>query len=194
MATKAKTWKGATGALLAGAMLAGSVPASAQVRYDDYRRDRGIGVGEIIAGAVVLGGLAAILGGTGNRNRTYGYGYDERYGNGYGYDNGRQAVEQCVYAVEQQGYRGQRLDVTQIRDIDRINGGFRVQGDVRTDTRYGYGYGQGYDPRYGQNYDPRYGNRGYYDNSYNRGRYDDNGRFSCTVRYGRVEDVRLRGF
>src|SRR3546814_1628848 len=66
-------------------MLIGSTPSMARDRYDDD----GIGAGEIIAGAVVLGGLAAILASAGDRND---YRYRDRYRdprNGYGYDYGR---------------------------------------------------------------------------------------------------------
>src|SRR5688572_5437670 len=77
-------------------------------------RDRdGIDVGDIVAGAVIVGGIAAAAGALGNGDGySYGYPYDSgydyqydrygRYGYGYGYNRGnpRQAVEQCVYAVE----------------------------------------------------------------------------------------------
>ncbi len=60
MAKKPMNWtKAAIGAATAGAMLS-ATPALARDRYDHRDRD-GIGAGEIIAGAVVLGGLAAIL-------------------------------------------------------------------------------------------------------------------------------------
>src|SRR3546814_9780036 len=90
-----------SGAATAGAMLSGSAPAMGRDRYDDD----GIGAGEIIAGAVVLGGLAAILASAGDRrddryrdryrDRRYGHGYD--YGR---YGNSRSAVNQCVAAAE----------------------------------------------------------------------------------------------
>src|SRR3546814_20135803 len=93
---KASWTKAAIGAATAGAMLIGSAPAMARDRYDDD----GIGAGEIIAGAVVLGGLAAILASAGDRrddryrdryrDRRYGHGYD--YGR---YGNSRSAVNQC---------------------------------------------------------------------------------------------------
>jgi hypothetical protein len=56
MAIKTNLTKAAIGAATAGAMLIGATPAPARDRDRD-----GIGAGEIIAGAVVLGGLAAIL-------------------------------------------------------------------------------------------------------------------------------------
>jgi hypothetical protein len=163
--------KAAIGAATAGALLS-ATPALARDRYND--RD-GIGAGEIIAGAVILGGLAAILS-SGDRYDDGRYNYD-RYGYdrgnyGYGYDyrrhgNARQAVNQCVRDVEYRSGRWGRTDVTEIRDIDRRRDGYVVKG--RVVVRDGY---RG-----------RYGRGGYY----------DQGRFSCFVRYGRVENVRFSG-
>ena len=54
--------KAFVGAVAAGAMaIVPTSAASAQSRYD-YRESRGISVGDIIAGAVVLGGIAAVAG------------------------------------------------------------------------------------------------------------------------------------
>ncbi len=194
----AKALKAATGSLIAGSMLLTAMPASAQYRNypggyygDGYRhRDRGIGAGEVIAGAIVLGGLAAILSSSGNRDRNYndGYrGYDNGYRGNYndGYQNygtPRQAIQQCVSAVENGGRRRDNVDVRQITNVDQIRGGYRVEGRVAVD------YGN-------NNYNGYGGYNGYngYNDGYNRGRYDDTGSFSCTVRYGRVEDVDYRG-
>jgi hypothetical protein len=204
--------KAAMGALLAGSMLMTAMPASAQYRGDRRHHDDRIDAGDVIAGAIVIGGLAAILSSGNNRDRRYDdRGYDPRYdrdyrGGGYqggydpradrdygGYDrNGyggewrrtgsRQAVEQCVYAAEQRaGYYGGRADVRQITDVQRVRGGYQVTGTLAVDDRYG-------------RYD-RYDRRGGYDRGdrYDRIGYDDRGRFSCTVRYGQVQDVRVRG-
>ena len=189
----AKVLKAATGSLLAGSMLMTAMPASAQYRGDyrggDYHHgDHGrIGAGEVIAGAIVLGGIAAILSsGSHDRNRDYD---NRRYNDGYrGYDNGyqrdsyqsyrtpRQAIQQCVAAVQNDGRRG-NIDVRQVTDVQQINNGCRIRGDVTADNSY-YGGRGGYD---------RYDNRG------NDDRYQNSGSFSCTVRYGRVEDVDVRG-
>ena len=72
MAVNTSWTKAAIGAATAGAMLVSAAPAAARDRHD---RD-GISAGEVIAGAVVLGGLAAILS-SGNNDR-----YD-RYDNRY---------------------------------------------------------------------------------------------------------------
>ena len=165
--------KAAIGAATLGAMLMASAPASAQ-RWDrDHDRD-GIGAGEIIAGAVVLGGLAAILS-SGSRDRydrhdDRRYYDDPRYGYGYDYrsrGNSRQAVNACVNTVERSGSRYGRADVTEIRRIDRQRDGYVFRGRVVV----------------------RDGWRG----NWGRDGYYDRGRFVCEVRYGRVADVRFSG-
>ena len=185
--------KGSLATIAAGAMAVSSAaPASAQDRYRDYDRDDGISAGEVIAGAVVLGGLAAILS-SGNRDRYYDdYRYGDRRGT-YGdyryrdrdryrgdrYDRGyssRAAVEQCVRAAEQQAqrYTGSRAEVYEIRDIDRERNGFEVKGRIAVQDRWGGG-------RYG-NYRRGYRNSGW-----------DEGRFECDVRYGRITDLDFSG-
>lgn len=162
--------KALVGTVAAGAMaLASATPAMAQDRYRD--RDDGIDVGDIIAGALVIGGIAAVAGSIGNdRYRgTYGEPY---YGDRYGYNGGssRQAVEQCVRAAQRGAY-GAR--VTDIRDIDRNRYGYRVKGTVIVNER-GSGWGRDYNYRYsGRNY--------------------DQGRFTCDVQYGRVVDLDYSG-
>ncbi|MEL7188248.1 MAG: hypothetical protein AAGK17_01745 [Pseudomonadota bacterium] len=136
--------KGTLGTVAAGAMaLASATPAAAQERH----RDRGIDAGDVIAGAVIIGGIAALAGAfDGDRNRKY---RDRRYNsnvryNGYnnGYRfNGRNAVERCVNAAERQARRfgGYRFaDVTQIRDVDRTRDGFRVKGRIQVEGARGY--------------------------------------------------------
>jgi len=179
-----KLTKAAVGAATAGAMVMSATPAMARDRYD---RD-GISAGEVIAGAVVLGGLAAILSsGDNDRDRydpRYGDRYDPRYGDGYrgsydndprygyGYDynrygNSRSAVSQCVSAVERGTTRYGRTDVTQVTSIDRKRDGYRVKGRVVVRDGYGGRWGRG-------------------------GSYDQ-GKFSCDVRYGRVQDIDYSG-
>src|SRR6478672_8355370 len=104
--------KALIGTVAAGAMALAASPAAARDRHDD-----GIDAGDIIAGALVIGGIAAVASSIGKDrgyNGTYGgpyYGgrYDNRYGNNYGYDynrygNSRQAVEQCVSAAQRGAY------------------------------------------------------------------------------------------
>lgn len=174
--------KAAVAAATTGAMLS-ATPALARDRHHD--RD-GISAGEVIAGAVILGGLAAILSDNDGRDYRRYDGYNDgrydrgRYDDGrYGYDRGhygydyrrhgnaRQAVNQCVRDVEYRSGRWGRTDVTEIRDIERTRSGYVVKG--RVVVRDGYA--------------GRWGHGGYY----------DRGKFSCLVRFGRVEDVRFSG-
>ena len=188
--------KGTIATVAAGAMaMASATPAQAQWR--DRDRDRGgIDVGDIIAGALIIGGIAAVTGAIGGRNRGYdgrvyegsGYGYGNNgygYGNNaYGYDragDSRQAVEQCVYAAERNASRYSRsggAQVTDIRDINRQRDGYTVKGRIAVNTGnrdWQRGWGNDY--------------RGYNDNY----RGYDAGRFTCDVRYGRVTDLDYSG-
>lgn len=167
----------------AAALVSLATPAEAR---DHNRYHDGISAGEVIAGALVIGGLAAIIASADNDRdyrydrAGYGYhddyrhgGYDRGYGYGYGYRYGgsRAAVDQCVRAVERWGSRYSRTDVTRIFDIDRTRYGYRVAGNIvvkdgwRGRDRYDYGYQRGY----------------------------DNGRFTCYVERGRVVDIDYRG-
>ena len=119
------------GAVAAVAMTAATVtPAQARDRDRD-----GISAGEIIAGAVVIGGIAALAGAfDGDRGR----GWDDRNfrgdRGGWGFaGNPRSAVDCCVRAAENQARRfgGYRYaDVVDVRDIDRTRDGFRVRGRI----------------------------------------------------------------
>ena len=180
MAIKTNLTRAAIGAATAGAMLMSAAPAAARDRHD---RD-GISAGEIIAGAVVIGGLAAILSSGDNDrydryDRRYDNRYDDRYGGryddaryGYGYDynrygNSRSAVSQCVNSVERGSRRYGRTDVTEVTSIDRKRDGYRVKGRVIVRDGYGGRWGRG-------------------------GSYDK-GKFTCEVRYGRDQDIRFSG-
>ncbi len=127
------------GAVAATALIA----ASATPAMADDRRDRGgISAGEIIAGAVVIGGIAALAGAfDGDRDRGRGWDRDDRNFRGDRFDRGgwgfaggpRAAVDRCVRAAENQARRfgGYRFaDVTDVRDIDRTRDGFRVRGRI----------------------------------------------------------------
>ncbi|MGB7407447.1 MAG: hypothetical protein WA908_02995 [Pontixanthobacter sp.] len=166
----------------AGALaLTSASPAMARDRDDD-----GIGAGEVIAGAVILGGLAAILS-SGDRDR-------DRYRDGYRYrdrdyrprarqrrgGNGRLAVERCVRAVERDARRAgfRYANVTRITDVDRERRGWEIEGRLVVDGQRGYRGG-------------RYNNRRGYDRrGYDRG---DRGRFSCDIRRGRIVDIDYGG-
>ena len=174
----------------AAALVSVAAPAQARGRDND-----GISAGEVIAGAVILGGIAAVIASSDNdRSRDRGYN-DDRYNDGryddgryddrehrgrgrgnddYGYNrqNGsRSAVNQCVTAVENWASRYSRADVTQINYIDRTRNGYRVTGNLVVKDGYR--------------------GRSRSDRGYDRGY--DKGRFTCYVERGRVIDVDYRG-
>ena len=183
------------GTVAAGAMvMASATPILAQQRE---RHDNGIDAGDIIAGALIIGGIAAVASTVGrNRGNNDGYvyegsGYDQRYDQRYDNRNdgryynqagdSRQAVEQCVYAAERNASRasyGGTSQVTDIRQIDRKRDGYTVKGRIAVNTRnanWRQGWGNDY--------------RGY-NNSY---RGYDAGKFTCKVRYGQVVDLDYSG-
>lgn len=175
------------GTLAVGAMATSSVtPAMAADRYRD--RDDGIDAGDIIAGALIIGGIAAVASAVGKDRDRYDY-RDRRYRDRYSrYDNPRRAVERCVRAAERDARRyGYRYaDVTEIRDVDRKRYGFRVKGRmVVEEGRYGWRNSR-YDRR------DRYDRYDRYDRRY-RDRDYDRGRFTCYVDRGRVVDMDYRG-
>lgn len=177
--------KALVGTVAAGAMaMASATPAFAQSR--DRDRD-GISAGEIIAGALIIGGIAAVASSIGNnRDRTYGgpyygddYRYNNRYDDRYGYDNrygnSRTAVQQCVNAAQQTANRySGRARVTDIRDIKRNRDGYRVKGTIVVNERNNRGWNRDYNYR-------------------SNGRDYDSGKFTCDVRYGRVVDLDFSG-
>ena len=193
--------KALVGTVAAGAMaMASATPAMAR-----DRNHNGIDAGDVIAGALIIGGIAAVASAVGNNNRynNGGYVYEGRgYNNGYynnGYNNGyynngynnngyynagdpRQAVEQCVYAAEQNAsrysYGRGGAQVTDIRNIDQRRDGYTIKGRIAVNTQ-----NRNWRGSWGGDY------RGY-DNRYNG--YDA-GRFTCDVRYGRVVDLDYSG-
>ncbi|HAU21437.1 MAG TPA: hypothetical protein DCS24_02405 [Erythrobacter sp.] len=163
--------------------LAGATPA-----YAGHRDPDKIGAGEVIAGALIIGGLAAILS-SGNKDRYRdGYRYrdrDYRVGYGRGEKRARRAINKCIRNAERDALRsGYRFaDVTRIRDIDRTSYGWRVKGRLVVDGQRHYGYRS---DRYG--YDDRRYN---YDRSYSLGA--DRGKFTCYVERDRVTEINYRG-
>ena len=184
----------------AAALVSTAAPAEAQYRHHD--RDS-ISAGEVIAGAVILGGLAAVL--SAGKNGRYQDGYDRGdYNNGYR-DNtntgsSRAAINQCINQVENQTDGYDRSNVTQIRSIDRTRNGYRVMGILegqnssRGNDRYDQGerYGQNkeYYQENGYDQDDRYDRSGN-GNAYNRGY--ESGQFTCYVERGRVVDIDYNG-
>jgi hypothetical protein len=194
--------------LSAGAAAAAMVGATAplQAGYDRYdrRHNDGISAGEVIAGAVILGGIAAVIA-SADKKRGQGRDYDNRGYDNQGYDNNgydRQG------GYNDNGYHGRGRD-----DYDRgygygnQNGGSRVAVNLcinsvqrwasrysRADvtqiqaidrTRLGYRVSGNLVVRDNYQGHGRY-NRGY-DRGYNQGR------FTCFVERGRVTDIDYRG-
>ena len=137
--------KALLGTIAAGAMVAASATPTLANTRDRY----GISTGDIIAGALIIGGIAAAASAA---NRNGGYRNNRGYDDGRGYNNGyydndngyygnnydrdsryrgnpRQAVEQCVAAAERYASsRGMRADVTDIREVKDTHYGFQVKG------------------------------------------------------------------
>lgn len=189
--------KALVGTIAAGAMVASSaVPALAAGR--DHRDHDGISAGDVIAGALVIGGIAAIATVASRDNDRYrdrdyrydraGYGDYEGRGGRYEYrENPRQAVEQCVYAAERMAsrYSYGRADVTDIRQVRDTRYGYEVKGRIAVNTR-GRGW-QNADGNYGRGWGGDY--RGW--NQDVRGY--DSGSFKCKFERGRVVDVDFSG-
>ena len=189
--------KALVGTAVAGAMAMSSAsPAFAQYRH--YDRDRGgVSVGDVIAGALIIGGIAAVASAAskndrGGYYRDDDYRYDRAgYGNGNGYNYGyrgnpRQAVERCVSAAERYAsQRYSRADVTDIRQVRDTRDGYEVRGRIAVDTRRGdWRQGDGY---YGNGWGGDY--RGW--NQSMRGY--DSGTFKCQIERGRVVDIDMNG-
>ncbi|HVR92122.1 MAG TPA: hypothetical protein VHG29_13660 [Novosphingobium sp.] len=207
---------------LVGTIAAGAMAVSSATPALADHRD-GVNVGEIIAGALIIGGIAAVASG-GNRNRDYDYRYDRagypdqgsygnygNYGNNGRYNqyggNPRQAVEQCIYAAERQAqrYGNGRANVTDIRDVRQTRYGFEVRGRIAVNDS-GRSW-NGDNDRYGNDND-RYGrgwNNDNDDNRYGSGwnndyrgwnenlRGYDSGSFKCRYDRGRVYDIDFSG-
>lgn len=153
----------------------------------------GIDGGEIIAGALVIGGIAAIAAAAGNNNRWD----DDRFGNRwndgrgrngfYGRDNVRGVIERCVRTAERTAsrYSYGRADVTDIRNIRETRWGYEVRGRIAVNAN-GRDWRRG-DRDYGRGWNGDY--RGW-DNSL---RGYDAGSFRCRVERGRVVDIDYSG-
>ena len=83
--------KALVGTVAAGAMaMTSAAPAMAHDHWDEDD----IGVGDVIAGAVIIGGIAALAGAFDGDDD-----YD-RYDRRYRYNHPRYAIQRCVAAVE----------------------------------------------------------------------------------------------
>lgn len=165
-------------------------------------RDRGgVDGGDIIAGALVIGGIAAIAAAASSNNDRYdryGYGDDWRGRDGWndgryrdsGYNvrgNPRSAIEQCVRAAERNAsrYSYGRADVTDVRDVKTTRWGYEVKGRIAVNSM-GRDWRNG-DRNYGRGWNGDY--RGW--NNSLRGY--DSGSFKCRVERGRVVDIDYSG-
>jgi hypothetical protein len=194
--------KALVGTIAASAMAVSSVtPAFAQDRGDyrggnsgERRGHDGISAGDIIAGALVIGGIAAVASATGGRDRDRDYGYDRAgyrnggdygrdhhhrdNGGGYGYDrdwrgNPRQAVERCVHTAESEAgrYSYGRADVTDIRSVRDTRDGYEVRGRIAVNQS-----GRGWRDGWGGD---------------NRG--NDSGSFTCRFERGQITRLDFGG-
>lgn len=186
---------------LVGTVAAAAVAVSSATPAVARDHRGGIDGGDIIAGALVIGGIAAIAAAASNNNDRrdydrYGYGdgrgrdgwSDRRYGDGfYGRGNPRQAIEQCVRTAERNAsrYSYGRADVTDIRNVRNTRWGYEVRGRIAVNTR-GRDWRDG-DRYYGRGWGGDY--RGW-DNSL---RGYDSGSFKCKVERGRVVDLDYSG-
>lgn len=176
------------GTVAAGAMaLSAATPAAAR----DNRGD--IGAGEVIAGALIIGGIAAVAAASSKDRNDYGYGRGRDYGYdraGYrriGRDNPRGAVEQCVRAAERDAgrYSHGGADVTDVRSVRETRSGYEVRGRIAVNSM-GRGWRKG-DSNYGRGWNGDY--RGW--NSSMRGY--DSGTFRCKVEFGRIAKLDYNG-
>lgn len=151
----------------AGAMTLSAVaPAMAQ----DRRHDDGVRPGEVIAGALIVGGIAALAANADGRDHR-----DFRRP-GFAPVNPRTAVDQCVRAAERGSARFSG-DVTDIRSVRQTRDGYEVRGRIAVKTFQGPWRGRG-DLGNGWGNDRRGWNanlRGY-----------DAGTFTCTYERGRT--------
>lgn len=184
--------KGIVATVAAGAMAI----SSATPAFADRRDHDGISAGDVIAGALVIGGIAAVAAAA---SRDDGYNRDYRYDRaGYGYDyrfdrdrawrgSPRRAIEQCVFAAERDAgrYSYGRADVTDIRQVRETRWGYEVRGRIAVNT-LGRDWRRG-DDYYGRGWGGDY--RGW--NASLRGY--DSGSFTCRIERGRVVDLDYRG-
>ncbi len=172
----------ATLALAAAATAITATPAQAG-RFD---RD-GIDAGEVIAGALIIGGIAAIaVAASKDKDSRYDDRYDRRgdYSRGsYDYSDrrfgSRSAVDQCVRAAQRKASRFGRARVTDVTKIERVRGGYEVRGRLVVEDR-GYRDWRGDWDRNGNRFDR-------YDDRY------DKGKFSCLARFDGIADLQLSG-
>ncbi len=173
---------------LVGTVAAAAVAVSSATPAVARDHRGGIDGGDIVAGALVIGGIAAIAAAASNNSDRYDGRYGDRYGAGYGRGgNPRGAIEQCVRTAERNAsrYSYGRADVTDVRDVRQTRWGYEVKGRIAVNTN-GRDWRRG-DSNYGRGWNNDY--RGW--NSSLRGY--DSGSFKCRVERGRVVDIDYSG-
>ena len=177
--TKAFAKGGIATAAVGALALAGATPAQAK------HRDDKIDAGDVIAGALIIGGIAAVAGAFDKDRKYPGDHYAYRDRDYHPRANPERAIRKCVRAVERDARRaGYRFaDVTEIRDVDRERRGWEVRGRLVVGEGRGGYRGDRYRDR------NRYDDRAYY----HRGRGFDRGRFKCEIRRGQVIDIDYGG-
>jgi hypothetical protein len=133
-------------------------PALAQY-YDDHGSYE-VSAEEIISGALVIEGLEAVIIQEDRSYRNRSYYQNDFYSNGI---NGRQAVKRCIRRSETWAEKYGIAEVTEIHEIRRTQGGYRVEGNLVVEQDYG-------DVEYSPGY--------------------DKGRFTCFVERGRVSKIK----
>lgn len=157
--------KAIAGTVAATAMAASAMsPAMAQ----DRRHDDGVRPGEVIAGALIVGGIAA-LAANANDHRDF---RDRRFAP----VNPRTAVDQCVRAAEL-GASRLNGDVTDVRSVRQTRDGYEVRGRIAVKSFQGQWRGRG---QYGNGWGNDF--RGWNNNL----RGYDAGTFTCTYERGRT--------
>lgn len=152
----------ATAALL---VTSAASPADAR-RYRHWDRHDGIDVGDVILGAIIIGGIAAIASAASKSNENNGTIFGRDRDRERGRNTESAAVDACADAAERRARdAGRDARVTEIGGVERQGDSFRVRGTIE------YRAVGGWDDR-------------------NRNRdWKDTARFTCTYSYGRIDDV-----
>lgn len=186
----------------AAALVSVAAPAQARGRDND-----GITAGEVIAGAVILGGIAAVISSS-DDNRYRGYDdsryNDGRYNNG-GYNDGRYNDDRYDDRYDNQRGRGHERGNDDYRYNSQHGSRAAVNQCITAAERWASRYSRadvtqinhiertrtGYRVTGKLVVRDGYRGRSRYDRGYERGY--DKGRFTCYVERGRVIDVDYRG-
>jgi hypothetical protein len=162
--------KAIAGTIAATAMAASAIsPAMAQDRrHNDSSRD-GVRAGEVIAGALIVGGIAALASNNHDRRDFR----DRRFAP----VNPRTAVDQCIRAAER-GASRLNGDVTDVRSVRQTRDGYEVRGRIAVKTYAGQWRGRG---QHGNGWGNDF--RGWNNNL----RGYDAGNFTCTYERGRTQ-------